>query len=327
MNSPKVLITGVAGFIGAHLLDALLSKGYNVVGIDNLSVGKIENIQHNIDNPRFDFHKIDIRDFDALNKTCNNIKKIIHLAAYKIPRYGNALETLEINSKGTWNVLEIAKEKGCKVVFASTSDVYGKNPNMPFSEENDLVIGSSTVMRWSYAISKLFDEHLIFAFKDAFGIPVTILRYFSSYGSRQYLSWWGGPQGVFIDAIFKNKELEIHGDGKQKRSFIYISDLVSATVAAVEKKEVNGEIINIGTTEEVSILELAKLIKELSNTPEKLKLKFVPYSSFAGGKYEDVQRKIPDITKAQKLLGFAPKVSLKKGLSLTIDWYRKTHKW
>ena len=300
----KIVITGAAGFIGSHLCDALLGREYSVVGIDNLSMGSIQNIKHNLDNPRFSFVKADVRNFVKLLHICANADVIVHLAAYKIPRYGNALETLMINHEGAKNVLEIAKDLKCKVVLASTSDVYGKNPQLPFHEDGDLVIGPSNIKRWSYAVSKLFDEHLSLAYQEAYGFPVVILRFFGSYGPRHHLSWWGGPQSVFITQILNNEEVEIHGDGSQTRSFTYISDTVNGIVAAIEKQEANGEIINVGSTHEISILELAFLIKRLANTPEAIKLKLVPYSSFSGGKYEDVMRRIPDISKAQKLLGF-----------------------
>lgn len=320
----KIVITGGAGFIGSHLSDALLTRGYEVIVVDNLSMGKMENIKHNLRDPAFSFEKVDVRDIERLKKACTGAAVIVHLAAYKIPRYGNAVDTLLVNSKGAMNVLEIANKIHCKVVLASTSDVYGKNLNLPFKENGDLVIGPSDIPRWGYAISKLFDEHLAYSYQRAYGIPITILRFFGSYGPRQHLSWWGGPQPVFISAILKGEEVEIHGDGSQRRCFIYIDDLIEGTVTAIERDKANGEIFNIGTTEEISILELAHLIKKLSGTPGELKLKFVPYSSFSNEKYEDVIRRIPDLTKARKILGFNPKTRLVDGLIKTIDWQRKT---
>src|SRR5262249_40677631 len=138
---------------------------------------------------------------------------IVHLAAFKIPRYGKAIETLRINYRGTENALDLAVRANCKCVLASTSDVYGRSPQLPFSEREDCVIGSSKVARWSYAVSKLFDEHLGFAYRDSYGIPVTALRFFGSYGPNQPLSWWGGPPPVFIAAALEGRELPVHGDG------------------------------------------------------------------------------------------------------------------
>ena len=189
---------------------------------------------------------------------------------------------------------------------------------LPFNEEGDLVLGPSTVRRWSYAASKIFDEHLCFAYQEAYNVPVVILRFFGSYGPRQHLSWWGGPQAVFIEAILNDTGLEIHGDGSQTRTFTYVSDTVSGIVAAAEQEIANGEIFNIGNTQEISILELAHMIKRLSGTPGELKYRLVPYSTF--GKYEDVMRRVPDIDKAQRLLGFRPEVALEEGLRRTIEW-------
>ena len=319
----KIGITGCAGFLGSHLADHLLDRGHRVIGIDNLSMGKIENIQHNFKNPKFSFYKNDVRDLNSLKCRLKGSDIIVHLAAYKIPRYGNAIETLLINSEGCHNVLEIAKENKSKVFLASTSDVYGKNPNLPFREESDLLIGTSTVARWSYAISKLYGEHLAFAYQEQYEIPVVILRIFGSYGPRQHLSWWGGPQSVFISQILNDQEITIHGDGKQIRTFTYVNDTINGFVSAVEKDEANGQIFNIGSTYEISIMDLAKLMHRLCNTTNHLKLKFVPYSSFYGGRYEDVKRRLPDISKAKRILGFEPKISLERGLTITIKWQKK----
>jgi UDP-glucose 4-epimerase len=321
-SNSKILITGVAGFIGSHLLDRLLSEGYDVVGIDDFSAGNPQNLKHNLGNPHFEFHKMDVRNLPSLMNISQRINAIVHLAAHKIPRYGDALKTLEVNSKGAWNVLEIARENGARVVFASSSDVYGKNLNMPLSEESDTVMGSSSIMRWSYGASKLLGEHLLFAFKERYGISITILRYFGAYGPRQSVHWAGGPQGVFIDAVLSGREIEIHGDGMQKRCFVYIDDLISGTVSAIYRKEADGQIFNIGTDEEISILKLARLIKRLSGVPGTLNLKFIPYSHFAGGRYEDVKRRVPDLSKARKLLGYKPETTLAQGLSRMIVWHK-----
>jgi UDP-glucose 4-epimerase len=324
IDKKKIVVTGAAGFIGSHLCDALLDRGHSLVGIDNLSMGQMENIQHNLRHPRFSFFKEDVRNMVGLRSGCEGADVIVHLAAYKIPRYGNALETLLINNEGAKNVLEIAKDLRCKVVLASTSDVYGKNPFLPFREDNDLVIGPSDIKRWSYAVSKLFDEHLCFAYQEAYNFPVSILRFFGSYGPRHHLSWWGGPQSVFITQILRDEEISIHGDGSQTRSFTYISDTVSGIVAAIEKEAANGQIINLGNTHEITILQLAHLIKHLIGTPEPIRLKFIPYANISGAKYEDVMRRVPDVTKARELLGVEANVDLEEGLSYTIAWQKKT---
>lgn len=318
----RILVTGVSGFLGSHLLDKLLMSGHEVVGVDNLSMGKLENIAGRLHNKAFRFLQRDITDPTTLRDIEGDFDCIVHLAAFKIPRYGKAIDTLKINYQGTENVLELARRIGCKTVIASTSDVYGRNPKLPFSEEDDSVIGSSKVARWSYAVSKLFDEHLAFAYQESFGIPVTVLRFFGSYGPRHHLTWWGGPQSVFIDAVLNDQEIPIHGDGLQTRSFTYVSDTVEGIYTAMMKSEANGEIFNIGSTHEITIVDLARLIKRLCNTPGELRLKFVPYESFTGGKYEDVRRRVPDVSRCEAILGVKASVGLEEGLSRTIEWQR-----
>lgn len=318
----KILVTGVAGFLGSHLLDKLLTSGHQVIGIDNLSMGKLENIAEHLSNKAFQFLQKDVTEKSTFENLENDIDCIVHLAAFKIPRYGKAIDTLKINYQGTDNVLELARKLNCKCVLASTSDVYGRNPKLPFNEDDNSVIGSSKVARWSYAVSKLFDEHLAFAYQDSYDIPVVILRFFGSYGPRHHLSWWGGPQSVFIEQILNDGEISIHGDGLQTRSFTYVSDTVAGIYAATIKPEANGEIFNIGSDREITILDLAKTIKRLSNTPGELKVKFVPYESFTGNKYEDVRRRVPDSTRCEQILGVKAQVSLEEGLSKTIAWHR-----
>jgi UDP-glucose 4-epimerase len=321
MTKQTIVITGVAGFLGSHLADNFLSKGYRVVGIDNLSHGSLANIVDARRSPDFEFHELDVCDFDRFAAAAKGANYLAHLAAFKIPRYGKAIDTLLINSQGSHNALKIATQERAKFMLASTSDVYGKNPSIPFSEESECILGSSTVARWSYAVSKLYDEHLALSFADAYGIPVSIVRIFGSYGPRQNVTWWGGPQSVFIGAILKGEEIPIHGDGKQTRSFTFVSDTVAGISAVIEKGP-SGEIFNIGNTQEVTIAELAHTIHRLSGSAMPLKLKFIPYDEIGGRRYEDVRRRVPDVTKAEKMLGFAAKVSMEEGLKRTIEWQR-----
>lgn len=318
----KIGITGVAGFIGSNLADALVERGCHVIGLDNLSMGSLRNIEHHQGSPNFEFHQIDVRDLEGMRRAFRQADCIVHLAAFKIPRYGKAIETLEINNVGGRNALELGRDGNRRIVLASTSDIYGKNPQVPFSETSDSVIGPTTVPRWAYAVSKLFDEHLALAYHSCYGVPVTILRFFGSYGPRQHLSWWGGPQAVFISAVLKDEIVEIHGEGKQTRSFTYISDLVDGIVRATEYQSEPTVIFNLGNTHEVNILELAHLVYELCATARPFKIKMVPYAAI-GGNYEDVQRRIPDISLARRVLGFEPRVNLRDGLLKTIEWQRE----
>ncbi len=314
-----VLITGVAGFLGSHLADLLLSRGYSVIGVDNLSQGSMVNIRDAQEHPHFRFCEADVRDFDHLRSVATGVSTILHLAAYKIPRYGNAIDTLLINEQGSHNALRIAVENNARFVLASTSDVYGKNTTIPFSEESDSVLGTPKIARWSYAVSKLFDEHLALAFADAYGIPVNIVRIFGSYGPRQNLTWWGGPQSVFIESILAGEPVSIHGDGLQTRSFTYVQDTVAGIVAVMETP-LTGEIFNIGSSEEISILDLARRIHRLTGSAFPLRFNFQPYNAISGRRYEDVRRRVPDTTKAKMLLNFEARCSLNDGLQRTIAW-------
>jgi len=323
---PTVVVTGSAGFIGSNLVDELLSRGCRVIGIDNLSMGSPDNFRHLVNHPAFAFHQVDVRDFAALRAACGGAAIIVHLAAYKIPRYGGALETLLVNSAGAEHVLRIAQENGSKAVLASTSDIYGKSPKLPFAEGDDSILGPSIIPRWSYAVSKLFEEHLAWAYRDAYNLPVVVLRFFGSYGPREHRSWWGGPQAAFIEAVLSGQEIEIHGDGRQTRSFTYVSDTVRGIILAMECEQAPGEVFNIGSEEEISILDLAHLIGRLAGGPREPRLRFIPYSSIGKAPYEDVRRRVPDTTKARTVLGFSCRVPLEEGLARTIAWHREVRK-
>jgi UDP-glucose 4-epimerase len=182
------------------------------------------------------------------------------------------------------------------------------------------VIGPSTVSRWAYGVSKLCDEHMTFAYQEEYDVPVTILRFFGSYGERQYLNWWGGPQGVFLEAISSGEPIEVHGDGSQTRCFTHIDDMTEATTRAIERDEANGEIINIGNDEEISILGLATLMHELSGVGGEPKVKLKPYADFDRD-YQDVMRRIPDLTKQREILGFEPQIGLEEGHRRLWQWY------
>ena len=320
----RVLVTGGAGFLGSNLTLKLLNQGHEVVVVDNLSMGRMENLAATSGHANFEFVEADVTLPETFEQLSDDFDCIVHLAAFKIPRYGKALDTLQINYRGTECVLEYARRLNTKCVLASTSDVYGRNPDVPFSEKStDSVIGSSKAPRWAYAVSKLFDEHLAFAYQDAYGFPVVLLRFFGSYGPNQHLTWWGGPQSVFINAVLNDEVIPIHGDGSQTRSFTYVSDTVEGIYASIVKDEANGEVINIGATDEITILTLAQKIKDLSGTPGELKVEFVPYESFTGAKYEDVMRRVPDTSFCKQILGVEAVVSLDEGLARTIEWQRQ----
>lgn len=237
------------------------------------------------------------------------------------------MRTIDENYMMLRNVVQKCVSDHSKIVYASTSDVYGKNPVYPFSEESDLVMGPTTVKRWSYALSKIYGEQYIIANHEEFGIDYTIARFFGSYGPNQNLTWWGGPQSVFIEKAIRNEPVEIHENGLQSRTFTYVDDTVDALTLFITDEKSNNQIFNTGSKPdaEISILDLSLLIWKLVNgTDSEPKLKFIPYESF--GKYEDVMRRVPDISKIKRYFNFEPSWSLEEGLKKTIEWQKNLNR-
>ena len=318
----EILITGVAGFIGSNLAKRLLERGHTVIGVDNLNYGFMRNIEFAKDHANFKFIMGDIANPLILNAVKADI--VVHLASQKIPRYTNALRTLEENYLMLRNVVQKCIQDKSKIIFASTSDVYGKNPNIPFSEKSDLVMGPTTVKRWAYALSKMYGEQYIIANHDEYGLTFTITRFFGSYGPHQNLTWWGGPQSVFIEKAYKKIPIDIHGDGSQTRTFTYVDDTVGALVACIENNKSDNEIFNTGSKAggEISIKDLAILIWKLVNGKDSDPiLNYIPYATF--GNYEDVMRRVPNITKLCTTLNFQPQWDLENGLLSAIEWQKK----
>lgn len=317
----KIIITGVAGFIGSNLAIQLVKENHKVIGIDNLSYGNLSNLKPIINSSNFEFIYGDITNPTVFYNVHGDV--IVHLASQKIPRYSNSLKTLEENQIMLKNVINKCLSDNIKLVYASTSDVYGKNTNIPFNEDSDLCVGPSVVKRWSYAVSKIYGEHLIIAYNQQYGLVYSIARFFGSYGPNQNLTWWGGPQSVFINSALKKIPMEIHGDGKQSRTFTYINDTIAALKNLIFIEKSNNEIFNIAgnPNEEIKIIDLAKMIWTIINGPKnKPQIKLVPYKSF--GSYEDVQRRVPDISKIKRMFNFSPKYTLEEGLKLTIKWQK-----
>lgn len=318
----KIALTGVAGFVGSNLARVLVGRGDSVRGLDDLSHGTLENLEAVRGNSAFVFDEGTILDPAHLRKTFEGADVVVHLAAGKIPRHGDALDTLLINGEGGLNVLRAARECGVRrVVLASTSDCYGRNPQVPFSEDSVSVIGSPKVRRWSYAVSKMFEEQALFAFRERYGLEGVALRLFGGYGPGQNITWWGGPQSVFIGAALRGEPLEVHGTGAQTRSFTYIDDMVAGFVRAIDVKEADGEVVNIGIDREITILELAKMISRMIRPSEEPNVKLIPYATF--GRYEDVERRVPDASLAERILGLRARTHLEVGLPTTIDWQRE----
>jgi UDP-glucose 4-epimerase len=316
-----VLITGGAGFLGSHLSGALLEKEFRVIGVDDLSHGSLGSIPDSVSSPQFTFYQRDILERDFLKSISKDVDILVHFASYKIPREGGFLKTVEVNTKGTETVLEVAKERKISVILGSTDDVYGKNPELPFSEESALVIGNSNSIRWSDAISKMYAEQLCFAYQNAYQVPINILRFSIIYGPGQRRDWWGGPQGVFIERAMRKEPIPIHGDGLQTRNFVYVSDAVEGILRVIEREEVQGEVFNIGSSDRIRVLDLAYQIWSLVGNSGKPKIEFITYSDLCQD-YEDVRTRDMDLTKARYVLGYDPKIGIEEGLKRTINWFR-----
>lgn len=314
----KVLVTGAAGFLGSNLIPLLLDAGFDVVGFDDLSHGFLRNVEPLMAHARFRFEQGDVRDLPTMLRCGEGAGAVVHLAAGKIPRYGNSLETMEVNLLGGRNALEVCRTYGARAVIASTSDVYGMSDALPFREDGRQVLGAPTVRRWAYAVSKLADEHLALAYRETYGTQIVLLRFFGAYGENQNVTWWGGPQSVFIGAALRDTALEIHGDGLQTRSFTYVGDTVRGIFAAVTNARADGEIFNIGNNREITIRGLAEMVWGIVRPGTEPKLKIIPYETF--GKYEDVRHRVPETTKSREMLGFTAMVPLEEGLPRAIRW-------
>jgi UDP-glucose 4-epimerase len=318
----RVLVTGGAGYIGSHLVDALIKRGDEVLVIDNLSTGTIENLRHLLGHPAFHFINDSILNETLLERFVPSMDLIFHLAAAVGVRniLQDPLASINTNVRGTEVVLGLGFKYWKRVVLASSSEIYGKASHVPFREDDDRVLGSTAVPRWSYSTSKAIDEHFAFAYA-AKGLPVSIVRYFNSYGPRLDERGYGSVVANFIRQALRGEPITIHGDGKQTRCFTYIEDTVAGTLLAGEVKEALGEAFNISSTRETNILELAKTIKRL--TRSKSPIEFLAYEAYYGEDFEDTRRRVPSVDKAKRLLGFTPRVSLETGFKKTIAWCRE----
>ena len=320
----RALVTGGAGFIGSNLVDRLLSEGYEVTIIDNLSSGSQEKIRSYLDNPLFNFIQESVLNEEVIKTQIKNCDVIFHLAAMVgVENYiSSPYDVLNVNINGTQLILKFAYEYGKKVIFSSTSEIYGKNPLIPFSEVDDRVLGSTKIHRWCYSSSKAVGEHLCFAYAEM-GLQVVILRFFNLYGPRADSLNEGRVITVFLGRMFMNEPVPIIGDGKQTRSFCYIEDAINGIIRAQKTEEACGEVINIGSNEEVTILELARMMKKISKS--KSKIIFVKKESVYGNSYEDIPRRVPDISLARKILHFSPTTKLNEGLERTIHWFKESN--
>lgn len=318
----RVLITGGAGFIGSHLCDKCIEKGWYVKVIDDLSTGSIENIKHLINNKNFSFEINSILNIDILDKLAKDIDYIFHLAAAVGVQYiiDNPLHSLQVNIRGTDNILEVANKYKKKILITSTSEIYGKNENIPFKEDDDRILGSTTISRWSYSCSKALDEFLALAYWREKRLPVVIARLFNTCGPRQ-TGRYGMVIPKFIKAALLNHTITVYGDGKQTRAFTSVFDVVNALIKLIESEETTGEIFNIGNSESISIEDLAKKIIELTNS--KSTIEYIPYNKAFSEGFEDMRHRLPDITKINKYIGYKPCYSIEAILESVIESFKK----
>jgi UDP-glucose 4-epimerase len=316
----RILITGGAGFLGSHLSDAFLSRGDEVFVLDTGSIAKV---RHLLDEPRFHYIHDTIFNLELLDGLAAKVDLIYHLAAVVGVEYyvADPYETLNVNVNGTQNVLKAAYKYNRKVVFSSTSEVYGRNPKVPWREDDDRVLGATTIDRWCYSTSKAVGEHFCFAYHKL-GLPIVVLRYFNVYGPRLDRIDVGRLFTIFMGQLLRGADLTVIGDGSQTRCFTFVSDAVGATVAAGLKSAADGHALNIGVDVETSVLEFARLMLELYGGA-KSKVRFVTQEEIYGKSYEDIPRRVPDNAKMRKLLGVEPKVSLREGTAMTMEWFRR----
>jgi len=317
----RVLITGGAGFIGSHLADAYLQRGDEVLVIDDLSTGTIDNIQHLKSNPKFHYTIDSVHNQPVTAELVDQCDVVFHLAAAVGVKLivESPVRTIETNVRGTEVVLALANKKQKRVLIASTSEVYGLSADVPFKEDGNLVMGATTKGRWSYACSKAIDEFLALAYWREKKLPTTIVRLFNTVGPRQ-TGRYGMVIPTFVKQALAGRPITVYGDGKQTRCFGYVGDVVGALIKLMDTTESVGQVFNIGSTEEISILQLAEKVKELTQSTSEIV--FVPYDDAYEEGFEDMPRRVPDTTKINQLVGFKPEMTLNRILETVISFHR-----
>jgi UDP-glucose 4-epimerase len=317
----KILITGGAGFVGSHLAEALLARGDTVFVLDNLSTGSIENIEHLKANPRFHYVVDTVMNEPVMAELVDRVNVVFHLAAAVGVKLivESPVNTIETNVHGTEMVLKTANKKKKKVLIASTSEVYGKSDDVPFREDADLVMGATTKGRWSYACSKAIDEFLALAYWKEKKLPVVVFRLFNTVGPRQ-TGRYGMVVPNFVKQALLGHPITVFGDGMQSRCFTYVSDVVDALVKLADHPDAVGQVFNIGNDrEEVAILDLAQRVK--ARTLSKSPIEMVPYDKAYEEGFEDMPRRVPDLTKIRRLIGYEPKVHLDEILDRVAEYF------
>ncbi len=314
----KILITGGAGFLGSHLTDALLARGDEVTILD---MGSDLKVRQNLGNPRFRYVRDSVLNTEILDGLILRCDLVYHLAAVVgVEHYvGDPYEVLNVNINGTQEVLRLAYKHNRKVVFSSTSEVYGRNPRVPFREDDDRVLGSTRIDRWCYSTSKAAAEHFCFAY-HRLGLPVVVLRYFNVYGPRLDKMDVGRVITIFMGQALRGEPVTVIGDGSQTRCFTYVGDAIRATVEAGLTDRAVGQILNVGNEVEVSIRVLAETMIRIAGSSSSIR--FVPQQAVYGDSYEDVPRRVPCVKRMREILGVRADTPLEKGLRETIEWFK-----
>jgi len=318
----RILVTGGAGFIGSNLVDTLMKgQDHEVTVIDNLSVGKASNIKHHLASDRFHFVNDSILNLSTLERLVRRADQIYHLAAVVGPKYvvEDPLGTIVTNVRGTENVLELAFKYWVRTVIASSSEIYGKSTAVPLSEDDDRLLGSTTVGRWSYSDAKAIDEYFALAYAEK-GLPISVVRYFNAYGPRLDPRGYGSVIAKFMSQALQDKPLTVYDDGEQTRCFTYVADTLKGTIRAATASEAVGRVFNIGSNRETSVNELARMIRDLAGS--KSEIVHVPYETIYGVSFEETRRRVPDVDRAREVLGFEAQTSLEEGLQRTLKWFR-----
>ena len=322
----RYLITGGAGFIGSHLADYLIEQGHSVLAYDNLSTGRLANIEHLQSHERFELSMGNVLDYHTMEQHVLQCDRIVHLAAAVGVKLimEQPVETIVTNVQGTENVLKLANYHDRKVLVASTSEVYGKSMDKNLDldelhEDNDWTLGPTTKRRWAYACSKAMDEFLAMAYHDEKGLPVIVARFFNTVGPRQ-TGRYGMVIPNFVRQALDDDPIRVFGDGEQTRCFTYVGDAVRAIVDLMDTSDAEGEVFNIGSNEEISINELAERVRRLAESSSEIA--HIPYEEVYGPGFEDMRRRTPDISKLRNTIGYAPSYTTDDILNAVIQYFQ-----
>ncbi len=316
------LITGGMGFIGSHLAEALLTRGHYVTVVDDISTGRFENISHLVDHPLFRFAIESIMNETVIDRLVSECDIVVHLAAAVGVQLivDQPTHTIETNVLGTHAILRMANRYRKRTLIASTSEVYGKGIRVPFREEDDVVLGPTTKSRWAYACSKMLDEFLAFAYWREQNLPTVVFRLFNTVGPRQ-TGRYGMVVPRFVSQALRGDPITVYGDGTQSRAFCDVADVVRAIIGLAEHPNAVGEVFNIGNTREISIRDLAALVKDVLGSSSEIV--FIPYEEAYGPGFEDMKRRVPDISKIRNLLGWEPEIPLETTIQRIAHHMRK----